>query len=210
MQGLAPAVQKALQPLSVQHRKFVMNYCSRARGNATLAMKQAGYKGAYATLASNASRLMLEPEIRAAIDAWMDAYGVNAIRTTAMIADLAEANIGPFMQVKDGALHMKENITEEEWEAHKHWVEEVELDGKGKVIRVKAYSRIRALDLLAKINKLYSDAPVFQAHYHLSRLPDDEVLELYKQVMAAEGTPGEHPALPPGGPVAVVEAGGGG
>lgn len=196
-----------MNALTVQGRRFVMAYCGEARGNATLAAQKAGIGGTYSAQANRASVLLRDPAIISAVEAWMESYGLTPAQLTASIADLAQVNPGPFFEISsDGKLQLKEKISPDEWEAHKHWIKAIRTDEKGKVVDIELHNSMEARRELAKIHKLYSDAPLFALQLHLHQIPDTELLKQLAEARAEEDRtiPGARAALPPGGPVAVV------
>lgn len=200
-------VQKTLAPLSILTRNFVMAYVGEARGNGTLAAKLAGIVStSTSTLASRACIMLQDPLVRAAIDAWMQAFAMTASELTASITDLVAANMGPFIKWNaDGSLEVKVP-TDDDWEAHKHWIKELETDPKsGKVVRIQLHDSMGARRELAKILKLYSDQPIFQLHLHLQQMTDDQLLAELESARAEEGGGPGGRGLPPGGPISVTE-----
>ncbi len=207
--GLPKKLKAALDRLTPQERQFVMQYAGKARGNATLAAQLAGVSGPYATVASTASLMMQRPLVREALDAWYEAFAMNAAQLTASITDMIEANLGPFIKYDPKAKTIKLRVEDADtWEAHKHWIKSVEADPKtGKITRLVLHDAMAARRELAKVLKLYSDAPIFALHVHLRQLSDDELKALWKQ-RQAEGPQvgGEVLAQMRAGPVAVVGA----
>lgn len=167
-------VLRALASLTLKERKFVESYCGEARGNATLAVKKAGFKGTDNTLQTLGSQVKRRTHVYAAIQAWLTAYAMGAAELTRLITDMAGINPGPFVQLTaEGGLQW--HITADAWETYKHWVKAIEWDEKGKVRLILHDARSAQRDL-AKILKLYSDAPQWTLHLHLQQLSDDEVL----------------------------------
>lgn len=191
---LPERVQGALLQCSLGHRKFVEAYVGVARGNGTYAAKLAGLggKGAdYMRRAVMASQVLRLAHVRAAIDLWMDAVSVNAAQLTFAIADIAQANLGPFVEWgKDGTLTVKVP-SEDTWEAHKHWIKSLKTDPEtGKVIEIELHDAAAARRDLAKILKLHSDAPIFALYLQAQSMTDSaliaEIAELSKKVRGGE------------------------
>lgn len=174
--NLPASVQEAFAPLSVAQRRFVVAYCGEANGIGVLACKLAGIGGSYSNRAAKASQMLRDPKVMAARDAWMAAYAMTKAEVTAQFADLARANLGPFVRVNaDGSLAIK--MDEDTWEAHKHWIKSVECDpDTGAVTRLVLHDALAARREIAKILKLYSDAPQLNMFLYLQSLPDDEIL----------------------------------
>lgn len=204
MQAYPQSVKDAFAPLTLMTRRFVLAYVGEARGNGTLACKIAGIEGTYAVRASRASTMLQDSQVREAIDAWMQAYGMSAAELTWGIADLIKANLGPFVEWQaDGSLLVKVP-DEDTWEAHKHWIREIETDpATGKVTRLVLHNSMEARREYAKIMKLYTDAPIFVFTQQVQKMPDDVLL---KQLAEARSEETRMLGLPAGGPVAEVVA----
>lgn len=195
-----PKLQAACQELNIQEYQFVCAYVGRARGNGTLAAQIAGIGGGYASQASRASILLQLPHVRRALDAWMQAFGMTAAELTWQLKDLCDINMGPFVQWQaDGTLQLK-TPDEETWQAHRHWIKEIETDPKsGKIMRVQLHDAMVARKEMAKILKLYSDAPIFLFHMHLQQLSDAELLQ-----QLSEARSEADPALAHQEPIAIL------
>lgn len=183
---LPMAVQETLKALTPLERRFVVEYCGRARGNGTLAATLAGVKGKKPTIATRASQIRHEPQVSAAIEAWMSAHALGATELTAKLVDLAEVNPGPFVELqKDGTLKVK-LLDEQVWIAHKHWIKQLEVDPKtGQVTRLILHDSTAALRELAKILKLYSEAPTVNFNVYLQQLSDEELMKEWEEARAA-------------------------
>lgn len=183
---LPMAVQETLKALTPLEQRFVIEYCGRARGNGTLAATLAGCKGAKPTVATRASQMRHEPQVSAAIEAWMSAHALGATELTAKLIDLADVNPGPFTELqKDGSLKVKV-LDDETWIAHKHWIKQIEVDPKtGTVTRLILHDSTHALRELAKILKLYSEAPQVNFNVYLQQLSDDELMKEWEEARAA-------------------------
>jgi hypothetical protein len=195
------AVKQSLKALPPQQQRFVVNYCGPARGNGTLAAKLAGVKGEYQTVAARASQMLADERVRAAVDAWMTAYALSGAEVTAQLADMAQANFGPFLEfVEDGddpdgggrlVIRLPDADT---WEAYKHWIRAVEADPvTGHVTRVILHDALAAKRELAKILKLYSDAPIFNLTLYLQKLPDAQLMEQLRVAREAVEPGGRFP-----------------
>lgn len=185
---LPQAVQVALKALTPLEQAFVIAYCGAARGNGALAAKLAGVKGAYATQATRASVMRHDPAVNAAIEAWMNAHAISGTELTAQLIDLAQANPGPFVELqKNGTLKVKV-LSEDAWQAHKHWIKGFDVDPRtGRVTKLHLHDAGLAKRELAKILKLYSDAPVYNFNMYLTQLSDDELLKEYQEAKVASG-----------------------
>jgi len=205
LNALPPVVRESLLRCTPQQRRFVMAYCGRAARNGQLAMKIAGSTADYGTRASQASQFLRVDEVRQAIDAWMTTYALGAAEVTAGIADMAQASLEPFLtvepirQVKKGRGKKRVTVTEgggiklreqtdESWSKHAPWIKSVKCDpNTGRVIELQVHDRLRALDLMAKILKLYSDAPQVNLFMYLQSLSDDDLLKEYETAVKEAG-----------------------
>ena len=205
---LPPVVRDALLRCTPQQRRFVMAYCGRAAGNGQLAVQMSGNRSDYGTRASLSSQLLREEPVRAAIDAWMITFAQGAAEITARIADLARSNLEPFLEVQPvvavkkgrgkkattvtegGGIRLREQ-SDESWARHAHWIKHVELDPKsGRVTKLQVHDPLKALDLMAKILKLYSDAPQVNLFLYLQSLSDADLLAEYESAVHQAGLGG--------------------
>lgn len=193
---------RALLACTPQEQKFVMNYVGKARGNATLAAQLAGIGGGYSAQASRASIMLRAPHVRKAVEAWMEAYAMSAIELTWRVKDMTYANVGPFTQWQSDGTPIIKAPDEETWEAHKHWIKSIKCDPKtGKVIDLELHDPMVAQRELAKILKLYSDAPIIALAVYARQLSDEELLQQIAEARAKDGEvfpPSSPQSLPPG------------
>ncbi len=204
LDGFPAKVRKTLGLCTYQEQKFVMKYTGEARGNAVLAAQLAGIPGGYSAQASRGSTMLKSAHVRAAVDAWMEAYGMSAAQLTHSIAELIQVNPGPFTKWNvDGTIEVKVP-KKAEWEAHKHWVKGWTCDpDTGRVVKVELHDAFAARRELAKILKLYSDAPIFALHLHFQSMTDDEILRQWDELEGG-GTDGDEARLMPGTPPGLV------
>jgi hypothetical protein len=197
LKDLPPAVRETLAQLTPMQRVYVAAYCGEARFNGTRAAQRAGVQGSYQACAAQSSNWLKEPRVRAAIDAWLTAFLWSAAELTGRLRDMAEANLGPFVErLKDGALRIRA-ADERDWEEHKHWLKAVECDpDTGRVVRIVLHDTQVSMRELAKIMKLYNDAPQLNLYAHLVSLSDDELRREIAEARKAEAR--EPLALPPG------------
>lgn len=209
LKSLPPVVRESLLRCTPLQRRFVMAYCGRAASNGQLAVKLAGGTSDYGTRASLSSQLLREEPVRAAIDAWMTTFALGAAEITARIADLARSNLEPFLEVEPGtpgtrkrggkratrivlggAIRLREQ-TDESWARYAHWIKNIEVDPKtGRITKLQVHDPLRALDLMAKILKLYSDAPQVNLFLYLQSLSDDDLLGEYERAAREAGLGG--------------------
>lgn len=196
--NLPARVKESMVGLTPLKQRFVMYYCGRANGNATLAARLAGVKlgskggtSPRQTLKSRGHHLLNDPEVRAAIDLWMEEFSLSSAMITHMMADLARADHGPFITVNNQGVLSVKVLDDEAWEAHKHWIKTIEADPiTGRVTKLVLHDRQKALVHLAKIKGLLQ--PDRHLHLHLyEHLSDEELLaELEKDRQAlGEVTP---------------------
>jgi phage terminase small subunit len=119
--------------LSDRQRMFVYAYIGEAAGNATQAALTAGYSKAGAAVQGH--RLLRNPKVRARIDAILDAHGMSREEILFHLTEIARTPMAPFMQTESG-------YTDEEGRVHHV------------IIKLEYNSKVRALDLLAKIHRL--------------------------------------------------------
>lgn len=205
LDALPPVVRDSLMRCTPLERRFVMAYCSRAAGNGQLAVKLAGNKSEYGTRASLASQLLRQETVRAAVDAWMTTFALGAAEITARIADMARSNLEPFLEIEPqvttkkgrgkkatstttgGGIKLRAQ-TDESWARHAHWIKNVEVDPKsGRITKLQVHDPLKALDLMAKILKLYSDAPQVNLFLYLQSLSDDDLLGEYERAVQEAG-----------------------
>lgn len=242
---LPPAVRAALEPLTPYERKFVQLYCGDCHGNQTAAVQKlrtkiqprkrsgggrAATKGlkhvSYATAASMGSQLLMRPHVRIAVNAWMEAFAMTAAEVTYRIAQKANANVGPFVQLQPefgrkrkgskkgapikGYVPVLKVQSPEDWYANLHLIKEIEAHPKtGKIIGLKLHDSFAADKELAKILKLTSPDPILALTLVFQQLSDQQVLD---ELMRAqdEVTRSRHGAdgprvLPAGEPVLIVD-----
>ena len=194
LKGLPKTVQTALRDLPPKQQLFVMAYCGEARGNGSLAARLAGYTQAASGFQS--WQLLTMPQVRVAIDTWMDEFAMSAAELTARIADLALANPGPFAEVIEEVVGKGKNakttrvlrydITPENWARYQHWVRAIEVDGRtGRVTKLLLHDAQRAMETLAKIRKLFNDAPQINLMVYLEKLSDEDLLKQLDEARAA-------------------------
>jgi len=205
LNALPPVVRESLLKCSPEQQRFVMAYCGPAARNGTLAVKMAGSKADYGTRASMSSGFLRVEAVRAAIDAWMTTFALGAAEVTAAIADMTRCSLEPFLEIEPvkkvtrgrgkkakvvevgGGIRLRKQ-TDESWAAHAHWIKSVKVDPKtGRITDLQVHDRTRAADLMAKILKLYSDAPQVNLFMHLQSLSDDDLLKEYEQAVRESG-----------------------
>lgn len=90
--------------LTTKRRRFVEEYCVDFNG--TRAYKDAGYKAKTDNVAAvEASRLLRDPKVRAAIDERLDELSMSAAEATKRLADWGRGTFAPFL-TDDGGLDL--------------------------------------------------------------------------------------------------------
>lgn len=186
-QHLPERVRTALQPCTVSERKFVLAYVGEARGNGALAVQLAKLTKTtqhVTTRSARANQFLQVPHVRRAIDVWFETFGITAAQLTAALADLASAHLGPFVTWDPVTKGLKVEVPDAQtWEAHRHWLKSVKVDKKtGMVTDIELHDTVSPKRELAKILKLYSDAPIMNAHFHYHQMTDAELLAEWDEV----------------------------
>lgn len=195
---IPPAVWAMLMSLPPMHQKFVIAYCGPARGSGALAAEEAGYTGNGMSIATMAYKLLAQPQIRAVIDAWVRHLALSSAEVTWQIADLTNVTPEPFMQWNEEAQRLEPALTQETLAAYGRWIREVEFHENGTVKKLRLHNRHDALRDLAKIYKLYSDAPImnwFLVAEEVQQLSNEDLLGKLQGLVEARDEP---LLLPPG------------
>jgi len=207
LQDVPESVKAAFEPLSAIERKFVVHYCTAARGNALLAAKMAGLaltqkynkdkERKASELAQFTYRWIHSTRIRKAINAWLEAFALGGVELTKQLADAALANVGPFVRRnRNGSLSIHVD-SDFDWDAHKHWIKEVETNKDGVVTRVAVVDPMQARRELAKIMKLYSDQPILALNLYLQSMSDEAILSRLNELKALnQAASGDRAQLP--------------
>lgn len=157
----------ALDALSPQHRAFVEHYTGiaseiddpRKRWNAPEAARRAGYGAAGARV--RAHELLQRPDVKRAIAEVLadlrDRHEALAQRAIEELAMVAFARLDDVIEVRNGRLELRENITPEAWAAVSELREQADAQGVVRLI-AKLHSKPQALALLLRVLG-YTDAP---------------------------------------------------
>ncbi len=123
--------------LNLRQELFIRHMCGQARGNATEAARLAGYEGDANTLKVTASRLMDNPIIKARISEFVTDVGVSS---SEVLSELATIAFSPWQE---------------------HVIEITDKSGNTVGARMDLKDKVRALELLGKYHKLFTDtAPI--------------------------------------------------
>lgn len=146
--------------LTLKQRLFVRYYVGEAHGNATQAARLAGYKDDNVdSLRHTARETLISPHVQRAVARAFAARFGSAEDVRAGIAEIANGNAADFMKLgEDGKIYFDMDAAADagalgQIKALDEDVIEVE-GSAGKVLKrkVKLYDRLRALELLAKLN----------------------------------------------------------
>lgn len=124
----------AAQELTAKEELFVAHYLGDARGNATEAVKRAGYKGTDGSMSTLGWKLLKKVEIRARIRERLDSMDASAERVIREIGDVAFAEWRDFILVKTDPK-----------------------TGETVEVKMDLGSKVKSLELLAKYHKLLTD-----------------------------------------------------
>ncbi len=153
---------------------FVLEYCGRAKCNATEAAKLAGYTGTRAVLQSTSSILMATAKIKAAILKRFDALSAPGEEIMKRMTDDARGDMAPFIEF-DGKGRPKVRLTAELLETYGPLIKEIETDPEtGYIRKIKLNDSQAARRDLAKIRRLFTDAPTINV-FQLQELSDEEL-----------------------------------
>ena len=143
----SPSALSLLGPL---RRAFVLHYTGDCKGNAAKAAEAAGYKADKdESLRSQASRLLTNVNVIAAINEIYAAEGMTTGEVTASLCDIARnADISRFL-AGWGGLNM------DAIKADGRLVQEMAFSKAGP--RIKLYSRLDALDKIARTLGMFKD-----------------------------------------------------
>lgn len=200
-EDLPPKVKQALEPLSVDERRFAVAFCE-CRGNRALAVVAAGIRKAtdsFPNRASIGTRLARRPEVRSAINALLEQESLTGVEIVAAIKDTAEITPFPFYEVTtEGKLKLKQKLTQDEWERYAHWVKEIRTDEDGNVIELKMHDSYAAKRDLAKIKQLFTDAPVVNLQMYFSGMSDEQLMADLEEVHTSGVEAQQQKMLPAG------------
>lgn len=182
---LPDPVAEALAPLTPAERKFVIAYCTKALGNATRAAAIATGATTHRGQRSRGGKLVHKPAVRHAIGVWMEHDALTAGEVMGRLSDIATASLAPFLE---DAPHLRfKPARDPVWLAHEHWIRKLEFTDDGRVKTVELHDSHGALRDMAKVLKLFSDAPVVALHLHVQHLSDDELIQRMRDLDATDG-----------------------
>lgn len=148
--------------LTAKERLFVVAYLGEAKGNAAKAARIAGYKDTRVT----PTRLLAKASIKAAIEEKLDKASASANEVLAMLSEIAWGGLGPFLKIDDRG----------GWSVDLRKAKKAGRLGLLKKLKatefgteVEVYSRIDAIDRLARYHGLY-DARITQLTQEINDL----------------------------------------
>lgn len=166
--------------LTPKQAKFVLAWCGTANCNGTRAAREAGYQGDAQTLAVIASTLHKHVKVAAAIEERWRELRMPADEVEARLAEQARADVSELITFGPGVGDQIPflDLTPDTLERYGRIIQEIFADPvTGRIVRVKLYSAQRANTTIAKIRKLFSDAPRTDVHLHLASMPDADLLD---------------------------------
>ncbi|KKL63141.1 hypothetical protein LCGC14_2178060, partial [marine sediment metagenome] len=157
--------------------KFVLEYCGVANANATEAADRAGYGGDRGTLQSIGSTLLKKPKVKAAILARFDELSAPGEEILKRMTEDARLSVTELLHFdKDGLASVR--ITKEQAERYGTLIKEIECDPEtGHIVKLKLNDSQKARTDLAKIRRLFTDAPTFNFLLQLHDLSDEQVAD---------------------------------
>jgi hypothetical protein len=88
-------------------------------------------------------------------------------------------------------------VSDDEWQAHKHWIKEIECSAKtGRVTRVVLHDALAARKELARILKLHTDQPIIALNLYLRGLTDEQILSKLFEIASTESRRGPPVGVP--------------
>lgn len=147
-----------------RQRRFVDEYC--IDGNGAGAARRAGYQGDPGTLASTASRLMTNDDIREAIDQRVERQAMSKKMATARIGAWARGSLEPFLKVVEVPVEYDEDeeppdepetrtlfrvdLTSPEAQANYHLIKKLKFDQYGQPV-IEIQDPMKAVELILKM-----------------------------------------------------------
>ena len=148
--------------LTVKQRRFVEEYCGRAKFNASRAARRAGYSEGSRSIASE---LMQKPVILSAINAWLDAHSMTAGEVTMRLTQWARGSLEPFV-TPDGGI----DVTSPEARKNLHLLKRLKVTDDR--TEVELHDAKDAVVQMGKIRGLFVDRSVVALRgVEMDRLP---------------------------------------
>lgn len=142
-----------VKKLVPKRRLFVQYYVTVANMNGAKAARMAGYSEKTAKAIANL--LLAEPEVRAAVDEYLDMASMNASETLKRLTDWGRGSIEPFLR-EDGSIDLNTPQARE----NLHLIKKIEVAGKdenGKPdkIRIELHDAKDAVTQIAKVHGMF-------------------------------------------------------
>lgn len=137
--------------------------------NATQAYMTVYPKSSYASANANSARLLSNTIVKKEIEKRMKEHGMASHEALKRLTDMARASLMPFVRIDDG--HVYFNFADAEAKKHFHLIRKIKSkkhshmvgkdDEQAEVteqwVEVELHDAIRALELLGKYHKLFTD-----------------------------------------------------
>lgn len=151
----ASGLEELAKALTPKERLFAQFYVGEARRNATKAAELAGYKADNRnSLRAMGSGLLTKVNVRAYIDAFLDATAMTQAEIVAEISDIARQDLTPYLEDSGGELYL--NYTKMKEDGKLHLIAGFEFNKQGDSIPL-IHSKLAALTLLVRINRMGGD-----------------------------------------------------
>jgi hypothetical protein len=139
---------RTIDDLSARQRLFVAHYLGASKLNASDAARRAGY------LHPNVvgPRIARLPVVQAAIEAKLDEAGLTADEVLAHLSAIATASVDDFLD-ESGKLDLKAAREA----GRMACVRKLKFDEAGRLREFELYSRLDALDKVAKVRRMYDE-----------------------------------------------------
>lgn len=136
--------------LTAKQRLFVSFYLGESAGNATDAARKAGYSSPD----TMGRRLVRKGPVRAAIDARLDEVALTSNQILARLSEMAMGGVGDFLKVDDAG-GVAFDFAAARRRGKLPLLKKYKADDKG--TQIETHDPIRALDLLGKYRRLWSE-----------------------------------------------------
>lgn len=164
--------------LTAKQRRFVEAYTGSAFGNATESARRAGYGGSDATVRAIASENLTKPNIKAAIKERLDRVAMTEEEILYRLSEQARATLADFVTI-EGPRNWSIDLEQAERLDRLGCLKELNVGADGK-ITIKLQDQQRALELLGKYHKMWTDK-----HEHSG--PNDGPIPIKHTGNTAEG-----------------------
>jgi hypothetical protein len=146
--GRVKVPPRTVDDLSARQRLFVAHYLGASKLNASDAARRAGYLNPNVV----GPRIARLPVVQAAIEAKLDEAGLTADEVLAHLSAIATASVDDFLD-EAGKLDLKAAREA----GRMACVRKLKFDEDGRLREFELYSRLDALDKVAKVRRMYSE-----------------------------------------------------